>query len=372
MRVRKPLVVLATIDPVLRDSVIFASVIDRPRTVVLRHDILDGPDGGAIRRVIVDATGVVEDSLVPLAHACLSCSVREDAVPTLERLARDPRWDSLLLALPVSAESLPVTRALGAATQRGGGLPSIGLAGVVAAADQATFVDDLLGDDLLDERDLALTEDDRRSVGEALAAQVGHADLVLVAGDADGAAAWEELVASDLIDHLRAPDSKRVDGLYALDLTEMFTHRHNAHAAERRLDPLHAHASTDAPTGHGVWSLELSSDRPLHPERLLEEVERLGMGAFRSRGHFWVPSRPDSVCIWDGAGGQLSVGAMGLWGRRAPRTHLVFTGLVDVRSELRQAFEDVLMTPREFADGLHPWLGREDVLEPWLGARSAA
>lgn len=374
MRVRKPLVVLATIDPVLRDSTIFAAVIDHPRTVALRHDIIDGPAGGAIRRVVVDATGVLEDTLVPLEHACLSCSVREDAVPTLERLARDPRWDSVLLALPVSAESLPVTRALGAATQRGGGLPSLRLAGVVAAAAGATVAEDLLGDDLLGERGLALTADDSRSVGEALAAQVGHADLVLVAGEGarDGVSTWEECASSDLIDHLRAPDSTRVDGLYALDLAAVFARRHDARAAERRLDPLHARASSDAPTGHGVWSLELSSSRPLHPERLLADVERLGMGPFRSRGHFWVPSRPDSVCLWDGAGGQLSVGAMGTWGRRTPRTHLVFTGLDDHRAELRRAFEDILMSPQEFAEGLHPWLGREDVLEPWLGARSAA
>ncbi|HEY0215087.1 MAG TPA: GTP-binding protein [Cellulomonas sp.] len=128
----------------------------------------------------------------------------------------------------------------------------------------------------------------------------------------------------------------------------------------------------DAPTGHGVWSLTLSSDRALHPERLLAEVARLGSGRLRSRGHFWVPSRPDSVCVWDGAGGQLSVGALGRWGDRAPGTRLVLTGVEDVRAELLAAFGDVLMTAEEHAAGLHPWLGRDDVLAPWLGARSAA
>jgi G3E family GTPase len=203
LRPRKPLIVLATVDPVLRDAVVFASVVDHPRAVVLRHDIVDGPDGGGIRRVVVDATGVVEDVLVPLEHACLSCSVREDAVPTLERLARDPRWEAVLLALPVSAESLPVTRALGWGTRRGGGLRSLRLAGVVAAVERDTVEDDLLGDDLLAERGLALTEDDRRSVGEALAAQLGHADVVLVAADGP-ADDHDSRVASDLIDHVRA------------------------------------------------------------------------------------------------------------------------------------------------------------------------
>jgi hypothetical protein len=76
--------------------------------------------------------------------------------------------------------------------------------------------------------------------------------------------------------------------------------------------------------------------------------------------------------VWDGAGGQLAIGALGRWGTRTPGTRLVITGVEDVRAELVDAFEEVLMTAREYADGLHPWLGREDVLEPWLGDRSAA
>jgi G3E family GTPase len=371
LRPRKPLIVLATVDPVLRDAVVFASVVDHPRAVVLRHDIVDGPDGGGIRRVVVDATGVVEDVLVPLEHACLSCSVREDAVPTLERLARDPRWEAVLLALPVSAESLPVTRALGWGTRRGGGLRSLRLAGVVAAVERDTVEDDLLGDDLLAERGLALTEDDRRSVGEALAAQLGHADVVLVAADGP-ADDHDSRVASDLIDHVRAADGLRVDGLYALDLPALLAAEHDLRAGDRRLDPLHAAPVPGAPTRSGVWTLVLASDRPLHPERLVSEIARLGDGRLRSWGHFWVPSRPDSVCVWDGAGGQLAIGALGRWGARTPGTRLVITGVEDVRAELVDAFEDVLMTAAEYADGLHPWLGRTDVLEPWLGDRSAA
>lgn len=355
----KPLSVLSTLDPVLRDTAIFGLVVDRPGTVVLRHDIVDG----GIRRVVVDAGGVIEDLLVPLAHACLSCSVREDAVPTLARLAADPRWDAVLMALPVSAESLPVVRALSWESGPSGALGSLTLARVVTVVDGTGVEADLLGDDLLVERDIALTEDDGRAVGEAAAAQLGHADVVVVEGPADA-------VDSDLVDHLRAADSIRIAGLSALSADAVFTGRHDVTAGERRLDPAHAAPRADAPTGHGVWTLDLRSDRPLHPERLVREVERLGNGPFRSRGHFWVPSRPDSVCVWDGAGFQLSIGAMGHWDGREPGTRLVFTGVGPGRDELVAAFEEVLLTAEEYADGMHAWLGRADVLEPWLGERS--
>jgi hypothetical protein len=76
--------------------------------------------------------------------------------------------------------------------------------------------------------------------------------------------------------------------------------------------------------------------------------------------------------VWDGAGGQLSLGTLGDWGGTAPRTRLVITGVDDVRDDLRAALEEILLTPRELRAGLHRWLGRPDVLAPWLGERSAA
>ena len=369
---RKSLAVLASVDPVLRESTVFNLVMDRPGTVVLRMDFVSGPEGDGIRRVVLDAGGVVEDVVVPLEHSCLSCATREDALPTLARLSLDPRWTALVLALPVSADSFPVCCALEDATEHGGPLRGLRLTAVMAALSRAGFAADLLGDDMLAERGLALTVDDDRSLGEALAAQVGHADLVLVADGDVESVGRDDLVSSDLIDHLRGPDSRRVDGLHSFEVAELFTGRHDAAAAEHRVDPMSARAVPDAPTDHGVWSIELRSDRPFHPERLVELVDRLGQGSFRARGHFWVPSRPDSVCFWDGAGGQLSVGAMAEWGEEEPRTCLVFTGVGALQTGLRTAFEQILLTPEEFELGFHPWLGRDDVLEPWLGARTSA
>ena len=367
MNHRKPVLVLATVDPVVRDATIFGLVSDHPRMAVLRHDILDGPDGGRIRRVVMSADGVLHDSGLHLEHACLSCAVREDALPTLERLAADDRWDALLFALPVSAEALPVVRALSHETGRGGRLRGLWVSHVVSALDVEAFEDDLLGDDLLAERDLALTVDDRRSVGEALAAQVAHADTVLVSGAADA-----HPVGSDLLDHVRAADGVRVEGLYGVDVDVLLRTEHQAHRGERRMDPLHVAPVPGAPTDHGVWTLDLRSPRPMHPERLMEHVWRLGGGRLRGRGRFWVPTRPDSVCVWEGSGGQLSVGDLDRWGRRSPDTRIVVTGTGSQQGELVEAFEEVLMSERELSAGLARWVGVEDVLEPWLGERSQA
>ncbi|MCB7135611.1 CobW family GTP-binding protein [Cellulosimicrobium marinum] len=380
---RTPLSVLATTDPVLRDSAVFGLAVGGAGTVVLRHDI--HASEGELRRVVVDGTGVVEDVRVPLEHACLSCAVREDAVPTLRRLAEEARWDHVVLALPVAAESLPVTRALSAASAPGGDLERLRLATVLAAVDVETVEHDLLGDDLVDERGIALTPDDERAVGEVLAAQLEHADLVVTTGSPDAAP-----TGSGLVDRLRGAGTRRLDGLHGLDAADLAAGRHDAALGERRAHPLGAkgagrHGGTRRRPGDRSWTLELRSGRPFDPERLLARIEDLGTGRLRSRGVFHVANRPDSLCAWDGAGGQLCIGGLGTWddatsaeGHRVePHTRIVMIGVTDPdaddeRDRLLAAFREVLATPEELSDGGLRWLGRDDVLAPWLGARSDA
>lgn len=128
-------------------------------------------------------------------------------------------------------------------------------------------------------------------------------------------------------------------------------------------------AHNGAPERDGVWTMHLTSPRPMHPERMLDRIEALAGEQVRSRGHFWVATRPLTACIWDGVGAQLSIGTHGEWGTRPPATNLVFTGLADQRRTLVQAFEDVLLTAEEEAAGLGQFLGHDDGLDPWLGRR---
>ncbi|MFI9485902.1 GTP-binding protein [Promicromonospora sp. NPDC052451] len=376
-----PVSVLACTDPVLRDSALFGLLMDAPGVVAVRHDI----HTDHLRRVVQDATGVLEDVLVPLEHACLSCAVREDAVPTIARLAHDGRWSHVLLALPVSAEPLPAARALAAETTPGGQLAHTRIATSLAVVDLDTFEDDLLGEDTLTERGLELTADDERSVGEALAAQVEQADLVVACrGGASGSTSGSGLgadavraTASGLLDRLRGAGTRRVDGLHAVTAAGLAAGRHSPSRAERRAHPLGAVVVSGAAPGDGSWTLELRSSLPFHPERLLDRIEDLSAGRLRARGVFHVADRPGLACLWDGAGGQLAVADLGPWPEvcagTVPHTRIVVVGAADgsgaERQRLLEAFEAALCTPEEVSDGV-AWLWREDHLAPWLGART--
>jgi G3E family GTPase len=363
---RLPVTAVTAVDAASRDAAVLSVQLDAPDAVVVRHD-LTGAGQGLLRRVVSDGTGVLEDAVVPLEHACLSCAVREDLLPTLVRVAELGRWRAALLALPLASEPVPVVRGLlgllgGPAGAARAVRERLHLTGVVAAVDGATAVHDLLGDDLLDERDLEHGDDDARSVGEVLARQVRAADLVLAPGADDRA--------RTLLEHLALPGTVDVRHASETGAGHLLHPRHDP-AASRRWDDPRAVAPSGAPADHGVWTRDQHDWRPAHPDRLRDHLEALAGGRLVGRGRFWLPSRPGAVGVWDGAGGQLSVGDAGPWGATgvdvARSTRLVVTGLDEDPSRVSEAFDASLLTDAELAQGLARWAGRSDGFEPWMG-----
>ena len=362
-----PVTVVTSVDPVPRDLATAAVLVDVPGAVVLRYDLGPGAADG-LRRVVSDLSGVLEDVVVPLEHACLGCAQREDVLPTVAAIAAGGRWSSLVLALPVGADPTPLVAALCAGEEVAG---AVAVRGVVTAACAADLAEDLLGDALLSERGLALDEDDDRAVGEALAQQLDEADLVVLDGEPDERT-------RTLLAHLCGP-SVPVLPLERVGGAQLAAPLGGAARTAARADLLTARRPP-VPDTSGVWTLELTSERTLHPGRLLERIEDLGAGRLRARGTFRLTSRPSTLCAWDGAGGQLSIGALGAWHPGERGTHLVVTGTEpDERERVRSAFADVLATREEEAAAHEEVLeallagsgapGGEDGFEPWLGPR---
>ncbi len=346
-----PVVVVSTVDPVLREVLALSALSDLPGTAVIRQDL--DPHHGLLHRVVTDTAGVVEREEVLLEHACSGCAVREDLLPTVARLVDRGGWERIVVLSPVTAESTAASRALGDPVTAG--TRGVTLAGVLSVVDADRVVDDLMGEDLVGDRELAITVDDNRSVGEALGAQLAHADLLLTVG--------ADPTGLTLIDHLRGAGSS-VSDLYAVAGDALFRRRHRPALAEARLDPRHVRPSA-ARDENGVWTMDLASDRPLHPERFLARIEDLGAGRVRSRGRFVLPTRLDTVCVWDGAGGQVSIGHGGAWAPHVPSTRLVFTGVGDERRRVRRAFASMVMTDAEMAADID-WRRTDDGLGDWL------
>lgn len=329
-----------------------------PDAVAVRHTI--DVERQVLTRVVSDVSGIVEREEIDLAHACVTCAIREEIVPTLERLGDQGKWSAIVSCLPIAAEARQVARVLAWAPRQA---PHISIAAIVAALDGSGVVDDLLGDDLLDERGLATSVDDRRGVAEVAGAMVEYADVLCLTEQPH-----EDEIA--LLAVLARPGVPVVTDSSELDASALVAGIHRPQVVEAWVAPVRRGALPPL-TKSSVWRLDLASDRPVHPLRFQDELAVLGGGPCRSRGCFWLPTRPDAVCVWDGAGGQASVGSTETWGRETPMTRITVIGLEGAdeadRAEIAAAFDRCLLTDEEIASRGRVWDESWDGLEPWLG-----
>lgn len=354
MSARVPVVLVTGVSPEAMARVTVGLQWELSGAVVVEHRI--EVQEQRLHRTVSDIGGLVEQATVDLAHACADCAVREDVLPTLARLAASGRWQSVVAHLPVGAEAGTVCRSVHTGV---GDLRRVRIAAVVAALDGGCVLQDLLGDDLLPERGLHSSAEDRRGVGEVLGSMVEYADIVALAGDADQAE-------HELVRALARPDADVLDDPSGFDARHVLTGRHHARRTESWAALVQPDPLPTRPAGH-VWTLQLSSDRPFHPERLMDNLPVLGGGPRRSRGCFWLPTRPAEIIGCGGAGGQFGIGLTGRWDGREPFTRILVTGLDDGRPELVTAFEDALLTGEEIERHGRLWDTHDDGLEPWLG-----
>ncbi len=273
-----PLIVVTGIHAASMAAVTVGLQWDLPRAVVVRHHI--DPESATITRTVSDAGGVLEDEAIGLDHVCLTCALRQDILPTIERLARG-RWESIVVHLPLAAEAGHLCRMI-AADPRWHRL--VRVAAVVAALRGGSLTGDLLGGARLAEIGTAMVPDDDRGVGEVLARQVEYADAVICVDGADQ-------TARELLTTLARPGAGIHTEVFGPSGAELLTSRHDTARSEAwtatvRRGPL------PPQIGRRVWRLDLSSDRPLHPERFMAEIEAIGSGRHRSRGCFWLASAP--------------------------------------------------------------------------------
>ncbi|WP_298132370.1 GTP-binding protein [Micropruina sp.] len=350
---RVPVVLVSGIADAPMFTVTAALQWDLPTAVAVRHEI--DPAREVLIRTVSDADGLIDRVEIDVAHACVSCAIREDVVPTLERLAAAGSWEAIIAHLPVSAEATQVCRVLG---YQPDAAPHLRIAAALVALEGSTLRTDLLGDDLLVERGLPVRDDDLRGVAETASAMVEYADLVIAHDlDDDG---------RDLLAAIARPDARVAGSASEVDARVLLpgVHRHD-HSEDWvqavRRGPLPTRTDGKA------WVLDFSSERPFHPERLQQRIEALGRGHRRSRGCFWLPSRPTQVCRWDGAGGMVSIGPEHVWDEAGPLTRIVIVGVDDDREKLAEAFHSCLLTDAELAERGRYWEVASDGLEPWLG-----
>lgn len=280
-----------------------------PTVAVVHHDLSEVRQGVVrrrLRRGDIDETTVLE-----LAHGCVSCTLREDVLPLLRALGRNPSVSRIVLHLDPALEPELVCSAI--LDVLVGGSPvtdSVELRGVITVLDIGSWLEDAVSTDDLAERGLAALPGDERTVAQLVVGQAEFADLLVYAGDAEE---WLHARTGAVLTRL-APAAPR---LPATELDDrLLLDRLPIGARRGRPESPHAPLLRGQPPLDpcaGVEMLVFTARRPFHPGRLHDAIDMLLEGVVRTRGRVWLATRPDAVLWVESAGGGLQIGHAGDW-----------------------------------------------------------
>ncbi|GLU48570.1 GTP-binding protein [Nocardiopsis ansamitocini] len=324
-------------------------------------------EGGALSRT--------EERLVELTNGCICCTLRDDLLAEVGRLADEGRFDHLLIESSGISEPMPVAATFAFADDSGARLlDRARLDTMVSVVDAANFLRELGAGDDLTARGLDAYEDDERTVSDLLIDQVEFADvLVLNKADLVAPAELDRVAAvlgrlNPLARVVRASHG-RIDPALIIG-ADLFDPERAARAPgwAAELNGDHVPETQE----YGISSLVFRAGLPFHPQRLWQVVERIVQTAefgavLRSKGFFWLATRGAVSGMWSQAGPVLRFEPSGLWDfdeappegtpaaeaprAAAPRQELVFIGTGLRTDALQAALEECLLTADEHARG---------------------
>jgi len=265
-----------------------------------------------------------EETLVEMTNGCICCTLRDDLLKEVRRLAEDGRFDYLLIESTGVSEPLPVAATFNFRTEEGESLEDVSrLDTMVTVVDAANLLLDYSSTDFLKDRGEALGDADTRSLVDLLVDQIEFADVVVL--NKIDAASPEQLDAARKIIRSLNPDAELIEtSMSRVPLDEVLnTGRFDHEKAQEHplwFKELYGFAEHAPETEeYGVRSFVYRARRPFHPERFHAFITSSWPGVIRAKGHFWLATRPDWVGALSQAGALVRHEAMGFWWSSVPK-----------------------------------------------------
>ena len=379
------------------------------KTTVLSH-ILNNRQGKKVAVIVNDMSEInidsailkndvslnhSEEKLIEMSNGCICCTLREDLLVEVTKLAKSGRFDYLLIESTGISEPLPVAETFTFADEQGVSLSDVAtLDTMVTVVDAVNFLNDYEAADALQETNGHLGEDDERSVADLLVDQVEFADVILISKtDLITPSDLENLIAIlkalNTTAHIIPIKQGQVDvddvlntGLFDFDQAQLapgwLKEMRGEHVPE-----------TEA---YGISSFSYEARRPFHPEKFyhfLHTTQEYGK-LIRSKGYFWLASRPEFAGQWSQAGGIARYGFGSMFWKSVPKTNwptdneslesihkswvepfgdmrqeLVFIGQRLDEVKMRRALDNCLLTENELLQGKSFWMTLSDPFPLW-------
>jgi G3E family GTPase len=257
-----------------------------------------------------------DEKLVEMSNGCICCTLREDLLIEIRKLAGEGRFDALVIESTGISEPMPVAETFTFADAGGRRLDEVArLDTLVTVVDAESFLDHYLSRDSLADPGQQAGEGDHRQVADLLVEQVEFAN-VLVINKCDRVKDAQRECLLGILKKLNpeahvllAVDAKvPFDALIGTGLFSMET----ASAAPGWLQELRGEHRPETDV-YGLTSFVYRARRPFHPARLETLLQRPFAGVLRAKGTFWIASHPERAWRWSHAGLSLRVDPGELW-----------------------------------------------------------
>ena len=383
------------------------------KTTLLNH-VLNNREGRRVAVIVNDMSEVNidadlveagvdlkrgEEKLVEMSNGCICCTLRDDLLAEVRRLAAEGRFDYLLIESTGISEPLPVAATFEFRDEGGESLMDVArLDTMVTVVDAVNLLKDYSSHDFLSDRGETLGDEDARTLVDLLTDQIEFADVIVLnkisdAGPERVDAARKIIKALNPDARLIETDQSQVPGAEIFD-TGLFdfetAHEHPLWAKELYGFADHVPETEE----YGVTSFVYRARKPFDPAKIHAFLNGDLPGVIRAKGHFWLATRPNWVAEFSLAGALSSVKPLGGWWAAVPRERwpdhpealanmranwvepwgdrrqeLVFIGAGMDIAGLRAALDACLHDAPDFTPA--DWTGLPDPFPQW-GTRRAA
>jgi G3E family GTPase len=351
-------------------------------------------DGGA-------GLSQTEETLVELTNGCICCTLRDDLLQEVGRLAEEGRFDYLLIESTGVSEPLPVAATFEFRDETGASLADVArLDTMVTVVDTVNLLEDYASHEFIRDRGESLGDGDDRTLVDLLVDQIEFADVVVLNKCSD--AGPDKLTAARLIVTSLNPDAQIVETDYGqvphdrIFDTRLFDFE-RAHTHPLWAKELYGFADHIPETEeYGVSSFVYRARRPFDPQKIHDVLNGPLPGVIRAKGHFWIATRPDWLAEFSMAGAMSSISPLGNWWATVPperrpdhpqavaylekhwqepfgdrRQELVFIGAGMDRAAITARLDAALLDGAE-AFAPHLWAGLPDPFPAWRRAAAGA
>ncbi|MBZ4691245.1 MAG: cobalamin synthesis protein [Cereibacter sp.] len=334
------------------------------KTTLLNH-VLNNREGRRVAVIVNDMSEVnidadlvregaqmsrSEERLVEMTNGCICCTLRDDLLLEVRRLAEEGRFDHLLIESTGVSEPLPVAATFEFCDEAGDSLSDVArLDTMVTVVDAVHLAKDYASTDFLTDRGEVAGEGDERTLVNLLVDQIEFADVVVL--NKVSAATSAQLDAARLIIRGLNPDARVIetdlgrvppDAIFDTGLFD-FQRAHQHPLWFKELHGFADHVPEDAE--YGITSFVYRARRPFQPAAFNDFLETPLPGVIRAKGHFWLATRPNWVGEFSLAGAMASARGLGHWWAAVPEEH--WPDNAEARSRMRDRHDPIFGDRRQ-------------------------